>query len=31
MNMYVGLLGYSLLILLRVSCIAINSALQMFL
>ena len=30
MNMCVGLLGYSLLIILRVACIAINSVLKMF-
>ena len=29
-NMYVGSLGYSSLIILRVVCIAINSALKMF-
>ena len=29
-NMYAGSLGYSLLIILRVACIAINSSLKMF-
>ena len=29
-NMYAGSLGYSLLIILRIVCIAINSALKMF-
>ena len=29
-NMYAGLLGYSLLSTLKVACIAINSALKMF-
>ena len=30
MNMYIGSLGYSFLIILRVACIAINSTLKMF-
>ena len=30
MNMYAGSLGYSSLIILRVACIAINSAVKMF-
>ena len=29
-NMYAGSLGYPFLIILRVACIAINSALKMF-